>query len=158
MSRSISIRDIDPASLGPNSPLLELMRRKPRRDLEHEAQRALFQWAAENEAKYPDLRWLFAVPNWIGTRTKRHGARLKAEGRRPGVLDVWMPVKRGEFPGLVIEMKAGNNHPTPEQKEWIAHLKAQGWCVLVAWSSATAIQWIIAYLAGKRLTSGENRD
>jgi hypothetical protein len=158
MSRGVSIRDIDPSKLGPNSPLLALMRRKPRRDLEHQSQVALFEWAAENEAKYPDLRWLFAVPNWIGTRTKKHGARLKAEGRKPGVLDVWLPVKRGEFPGLVIELKVGNNRPTAEQKEWIEHLKAQGWCVLVAWSSDDAIQWIIAYLAGKRLASGENRD
>ncbi|MDP9203478.1 MAG: VRR-NUC domain-containing protein [Gemmatimonadota bacterium] len=154
MSRAVSIRDIDPSSLGPNSPLLELMRRKPRRDLEHQSQVALFGWAAENEATYPELRWMFAVPNWIGTRTRKHGGRLKAEGRKPGVLDVWLPVKRGEFPGLVIELKAGNNRPTPEQRKWINHLKAEGWCVLVAWSSNAAIQWIIAYLAGKRMASG----
>jgi hypothetical protein len=158
VGRAVNIRDIDTSKLGPNSPLLALLRRKPRRDLEHEQQCLLFQWAAENEATYPELRWMFAVPNWIGTRTKKHGARLKAEGRKPGVLDIWMPVKRGTFPGLVIEMKAGNNRPTAEQRKWIEHLKAQGWCVLVAWSSDAAIQWIIAYLAGKRLASGENRD
>lgn len=153
MSRGISIRDIDPSKLGPNSPLLELMRRKPRRDLEHQEQVKLFQWAAENEAKYPELKWMFAVPNWIGRHTAKHGARLKAEGRKAGVLDVWLPVRRGDFPGLVIELKAGNNRPTAEQKEWLAHLREDGWVVLVAWSSNAAIQWIIAYLAGKRLSS-----
>ena len=158
MSRAISIRDIDPAALGPNSPLLKLMRRKPRRDLEHQEQVQLFEWAAENEAKYPDLHWLFAVPNWIGTRTKKHGARLKAEGRRPGVLDVWLPVvKHRGCPGLVIEMKIAPNKPTKEQQDWIQHLTDEGWSVHVAYSADAAIQWIIAYLAGKRLASGENR-
>lgn len=161
MSRSISIRDIDPASLGPNSPLLELMRRKPRRDLEHQEQVKLFEWAAENEAKYPELHWMFAVPNFagrLGRKTARHGARLKAEGRKPGVLDVWLPVKRGRYPGIVIEMKIGNNRPTAEQKEWIEHLWSQGWVVLVAYDANAAIQNLIAYLAGNPLASGENRN
>lgn len=156
MSRGVSITQIDPRHLGPHSPLLELMRRKPRSDHEHEEQGAVFAWAAENEAKYPELRWLFAVPNFSGRqgkRTARHGARLKAEGRKVGVLDIWFPVRRGEYPGLVLEMKWGTNRPTKDQREWIEHLKSEGWCVLVAWSSESAIQSIIAYLAGKRLSS-----
>lgn len=146
MSRAVSIRDINPASLGPNSPLLELMRRKPRQDLEHQEQVALFTWAVENEAKHPELRWLFAVPNWIGVRTAKQGARLKAEGRKVGVLDVWLPVRHGSHPGMVIELKAGNNRPTKEQREWIDHLWSQGWQVLVAYSANAAIQNLVEYL------------
>jgi hypothetical protein len=153
MSRGISIREIDPALLGPNSPLHALMRRKPRRDLEHQEQVALFEWAADNEAKYPELKWMFAVPNWIGTRTKKHGARLKAEGRKPGVPDIWLPVTRGDRNGLVIELKAGANRPTAEQKAWLAHLRADGWLVMVCWSSAVAIQTITAYLRGDHMGS-----
>jgi hypothetical protein len=146
MSRAISLRDIDPTKLGPNSPLLALMRRKPRRDLEHEQQRLLFAWATENETKYPELRWLFAVPNWIGVRTARHGARLKAEGRKIGVLDIWLPAKRGDAPGLVIEMKIEPNRPTKDQRAWIDHLLAEGWHVTVAYSADAAIQTVRSYL------------
>lgn len=147
MSRAISLRDIDPSKLGPNSPLLALMRRNPRRDLEHQEQAKLFAWAADNEAKYPELRWLFAVPNWIGVRTAKQGARLKAEGRKPGVLDLWLPVRRGHVPGLVIELKVGKNRPSAEQREWIEHLYHEGWRVLVLYSADEAIANIKAYLA-----------
>jgi hypothetical protein len=132
---------------GPNSPLLALMRRTPRRDHEHEEQVALFAWAAENEANYPDLHWLFAVPNWIGVRTAKQGARLKSEGRKAGVLDVWLPVRRGPHPGLAIEMKVGKNRPTAEQTKWLNHLSSQGWSVWVAYSADEAKRDILGYLS-----------
>lgn len=150
MSRAVSLRDIDPSMLGPHSPLLALMRRKPRADHEHQEQVKVFAWALEHEEQYPDLFWLFAVPNWIGTRTKKHGARLKAEGRKAGVLDIWLPVKRGRHPGMVIEMKAGNNKPTAEQQRWISHLAWQGWVVLVSYSAENAIRNLEEYLTLKR--------
>jgi hypothetical protein len=154
VSRAVSIRDIDPSMLGPHSPLLALMRRKPRRDLEHQEQVKVFEWAADHEAKYPDLEWLFAVPNFagrLGKRTARHGARLKAEGRKPGVLDIWLPVKHAHepCPGLVIELKAGKNVPTADQKRWIAHLHRQGWAVVVAYSADVVIRVIEDYLNGR---------
>lgn len=135
--------------LGPQSPLLALMRRKPRRDLEHQEQAKVFQWAADHELQYPDLEWLFAVPNFsgrLGKKTAQHGARLKAEGRKAGVLDMWLPVKRGGRPGMVIEMKAGHNRPTAEQQKWISHLARQGWVVLVSYSAENAIRNLEEYL------------
>jgi hypothetical protein len=148
VSRGVSIHDIDPSKLGPNSPLLELMRkqRKPASDREHEEQTALFVWIHENEPKHPELRWFFAVPNWIGHHTKRHGARLKAEGRRPGVLDCWWPVSRGGYKGLVIEMKIHPNRLTADQKDWAQHLIDEGWRVEVAYSAEEAQQFIESYL------------
>lgn len=151
MSRGVSIRDIDPAALGPNSPLLALMRRKPRRDLEHQEQVKLFEWAAENEGKHPELRWMFAVPNFTGHTGRRRarqkqGARLKAEGRKPGVLDIWLPIKRGSHPGLAIEMKVNRNKPTPEQTKWLNHLDAEGWGTAVCYSADDAKREILAYL------------
>lgn len=152
MRRGISIRDIDPSKLGANSPLLALMRRNPRRDLEHQEQVALFTWAAENESKYPELRWMFAVPNWIGVRTAKHGARLKAEGRKVGVLDVWFPSRKGEFIGCVIEMKIHPNKPTADQRDWIKHLEEEGWCVRVCYTAEEAQAVIEHYLTGKAVT------
>lgn len=154
MSRAVSIRDIDPSLLGPNSPIHELRKvRAPMRDLEHQEQVKLFEWAAENETVWPELRWLFAVPNFSGHMGSKGarlnaGRRLKAEGRKPGVLDVWFPVKRSRRPGLVIEMKIEPNHPTAEQHAWIKHLIKQGWKVEVAYSADAAISIIVDYLNG----------
>lgn len=150
MSRSISIRDIDPSKLGPNSPLLALMRRKPRRDLEHEAQCELFRWVFENETKIPELRWLYAVPNG-GFRHKATAGRIKAEGARSGVPDLIMPVSRGDRAGLAIELKIAPNRPTKEQKEWLNHLRDDGWFVWVAYSADEAKRVILDYLAGKHM-------
>jgi hypothetical protein len=152
ISRGVSLRDIDPSMLGPHSPLLALMRRKPRADHEHQEQVKVFTWALEHEDQYPELEWLFAVPNFagrLGKRTAQHGARLKAEGRKPGVLDIWFPVKRGGHPGMVIEMKAGNNKPTVDQQRWISHLARQGWVVLVSYSAENAIRNLEEYLTLK---------
>ncbi len=73
-------------------------------------QKALFCWAALAQKTYPELRWLFHVPNG-GQRSAVAGARLRAEGARRGVWDIFLPVTRRRSPGgiwsgLWIEMKA----------------------------------------------------
>lgn len=137
----------DPRKLGPNSPLRNAaLPRAPKNDGEHHEQARLFAWALEHEATYPDLRWLFAVPNFagrLGKKTAIHGARLKREGRKPGVLDVWFPVRRGPYVGLVIEMKYGRNRLTAEQIVWRDHLLTQGWHVHTCYAfeaARTALQ------------------
>jgi hypothetical protein len=143
---------IDPAKLGPDSPLHQLLtkkRRPPRQDIEHEEQVKLFTWAAGNESAHPELALLFAVPNFsgkLGRWTARHGARLKAEGRKPGVPDVWLPVARNGYHGLAIELKAGRNQPTIVQHQWLKRLAAEGWRTVIAYSASEAIGEIVTYL------------
>lgn len=145
-------------ALGPDSPLHQLKPpRAPRQDLEHEEQVALFAWAETAKVHRPLLERLFAVPNFsgrMGKRTARHGARLKAEGRKPGVPDVWLPVARGGYHGLVIEMKAGRNEPTHEQRHWLHYLDDAGWLTRVCYSAHEAQHEIELYLDG-RLTTTE---
>ena len=64
--------------------------RKPRQDREHAEAVALKQRVRLHEARWPALRWLFAVPNG-GARNKVAGAKLKAEGVRRGVPDYLWP-------------------------------------------------------------------
>lgn len=143
---------IDESKLGPDSPLRALLkqkRRAPSRDLEHAAQVAVFEWARAHEAEYPELEWLFAVPNFSGRqgkRTARQGHRLNAEGRKRGVPDMLFPVRRGVYVGLAIELKAGRNTTTPEQERWLAHLRASGWFVSVAHSTEQVIELLTVYL------------
>lgn len=152
MDRS-ALLAIDRSKLGPDSPLHAIIARaarqkNPSRDIEHLNQVRLMDWVRDNEQKYPSLAFLFAVPNWFGTRTARHGARAKAEGRKPGVPDILFPVRRGNYIGLAIEMKAGRNVPTKEQRLWLAHLAKQGWLTDVCYSFEEARDILVAYLSG----------
>jgi hypothetical protein len=115
---------------GPDSPLHGLVKRAPARDLEHPEQVKLFKWREENELAILELQLLFAIPNFSGRggsvrQRMRDGARLKAEGRRKGVPDICLPVPRGGYHALYIELKAERS-PTPEQKWWRDHLREQG--------------------------------
>ena len=107
----------------------------------------LFTWAANWEDEIPELRLLFHPPNG-GWRHKATAGRLKAMGTKPGVPDVWLPVARCGYHGLVIEMKYGRNKPTDSQLWWIDGLMEQGWRVEVCYSCEEAKGVILEYLKG----------
>jgi hypothetical protein len=71
---------------------------------EHGHQVALFCWAAQMKPQYPELEWMFAIPNG-GERNKIVAAHLKAEGVKSDVSDIFLPVPRGSWHGLFIELK-----------------------------------------------------
>lgn len=112
---------------------------------EHNEQAALIQLIGYFETAYPDLKWLFAIPNG-GHRNKVVAARLKAEGVKAGVLDLMLPVPRGRFHGLFLEMKSGDNKPSKEQERWIEYLSGQGYFTTVEYSSQAAFDQLTGYL------------
>jgi hypothetical protein len=114
-------------------------------------QTALFCWAAlpEQRQRYPELRWMFHIPNG-GTRDKREAGQFKAQGVKPGVPDVFLPVKRGGYAGLWIEMKYGDNKPSDLQIEYMSYLHYAGYCVWVCYSWQEAAQRIMAYMESSR--------
>ena len=109
----------------------------------------VFRWAALAMRAYPELRWMFAVPNGMAARSPKTVRLMKAEGLRNGVPDVWLPVPRGAHPGLVIEHKVGKNTPTEEQAEWLAGLAALGWRTLVSYDFEASRKAIVDYLEGR---------
>lgn len=115
-------------------------------DFEHQHQCALIKWAKLNEPRHPELRWLFAVPNG-GQRSKAVAGKLKASGVKSGVLDLCLPVKRGNFTSLWIEMKYGKNTLTDNQKEFIQFVESQGAKVVVCYDWETATKIIDVYLS-----------
>mgnify|MGYP001559688998 CR=1 FL=1 len=69
---------------------------------EHEEQKSLVKWFS---IQYPKIgNRLVAVPNG-GDRDPRVGKKLKAEGVRSGFPDLMLLMPKGEFMGLIIEMK-----------------------------------------------------
>lgn len=124
-----------------------------RKSSEHEEQAALFQWAKLNEGRWPALRFMFAIPNG-GKRATVTAMRLKAEGVKAGVPDIFLPapvVGWGDiaYAGLWIELKAGSNKPTDTQREWLAGLRECGYAAAVCWGADEAIRTIESYLRGE---------
>lgn len=112
---------------------------------EHAHQVALFAWAASMFATYWELRLLFAIPNG-GLRDKITAAKLKAEGVKAGVSDLFFPVPRGKWHGLFIEMKKPGEKATPQQVQFITDMQKLGYaaCVCVGWEVARDV--LLAYL------------
>lgn len=107
---------------------------------ENAEQEALFQWAAYNVGRFPELRLMYHIPNG-GKRNKAEAANLKRQGVKAGVPDIHLPVARGVYHSLYIEMKAGNNTATEKQLSWIADLAEQGNATVVCygWKAASAV-------------------
>lgn len=115
---------------------------------ESEEQQALFDWAKLQYGKYPELRALYHIPN-EGKRSKATGARLKREGMKDGVSDNCLPVKRGGYGSLYIELKRiKGSKVTPEQREWIELMQEVGNAAYICYGWEEAAKKIVEYLEG----------
>lgn len=112
-----------------------------------------------------DDRWnsLYATPNGESrgdspkTRAIR-GLRLRAEGVRPGVPDLFLPEPVGDFHGLYIELKKRRGGKvSDDQVKWKTRLQARRFCVVVCKGSDEAIDTITMYLAGRIRLRWESR-
>jgi hypothetical protein len=112
---------------------------------EHAEQAALMAWARLQVHRLPGLALLFAIPNG-GRRDAVTGARLKAEGVKAGVPDLFLPMARHGFHGLFIELKALGGSPTPEQRGWIARLRQAGYAAEVCRGWEAAASTLTRYL------------
>lgn len=108
-------------------------------------QEALFQWAEYQMQRMPELEYLHHVPNG-GKRDKATAIALKRQGVKAGVPDIHLPAPRGEYHGLYIELKAGGNTATPNQKRWLKYLRKQGYYTEVCYSWQAAAELIENYL------------
>lgn len=119
--------------------------------MQHEEQEQimLMQWARLQEMVYPELKWMFHIPNG-GQRNKAVAAKLKAAGVKPGVPDLCLPVQRGGYAGLYIELKYGKNRATDKQHEWLEHLSNEGYKTAVCHGFESARDLILEYLRGKK--------
>lgn len=124
-------------------------RRKPRH-LESAEGQALMKWARMSTKAHPELDLLHHIPNG-GKRSKVEAAIMKAEGVKPGIPDYDLPVARGGFIGLRIELKApGNHRVSKDQREVMEALRAEGHRCEVAVGWLAAVEIIEDYLSGER--------
>ena len=96
--------------------------------------------------KWPELALLYHVPN-EGKRSRTAGARMKAEGLKKGVPDLCLPVARGKWHGLYIELKrTKGGRVSQAQREWLDALEREGYAAAVAYGWEQAREMIAAYL------------
>lgn len=122
---------------------------------EHGEQAALFCWAQqkikENPLRYLPLIWMFAIPNG-GERHAAVAGKLKAEGVKSGVADIFLPWptndERGHmFSGLFIEMKPRDSGSASDnQKRFIAAMLDAGYQAVLCHGYLQAIEAIEQYL------------
>ena len=116
-----------------------------RKSNEQTEQISLFRWAGVAENKYPELKLMYHVPN-EGKRSVVAGSRLKQAGLKPGVPDIVLPVARGGYIGLYIELKYGRNTTTDNQKDWLRDLRCQHHLTAVCYDWEQAKDLIEAYM------------
>ena len=114
--------------------------------LESGEQKALFEWAELQKGLYPELFWLNGSANGQYITNPASQKLANALGRKKGHPDIQLPVPNNQYIGLYIEMKAGKNTTTPEQKIWLEGLKKLGHQTCVCYSSQEAINIILEYL------------
>lgn len=121
---------------------------------EESEQITLFTWARMRSGIYPELRLMFHIPNG-GLRSKSEAKRFKASGVKPGVPDVFLPVPRGGYYGLFVEMKrTRGGRVSDEQRDYIEELTAQGYKCEVCRGWQKAAEVIEKYLEVKNDSTG----
>ena len=122
------------------------IKHRTKRNAQPEAieQAKVIAWARANERNYPYLQLLHCSLNGV-KMTKAQAGRAIAQGMLSGVPDLFLPVPRGKYHGLYIEMKHGSNTLTENQKKFLQNAANVGFVVSVCYSAQEAIKRIEDY-------------
>jgi len=113
---------------------------------EHDEQKNLFKRYRLMLGRFPELILAYACPNG-GQRNKIVATRLKAEGVKPGVPDIHIPIARGEYSGLWIELKRLKGSSFQEnQKFWLNELNKYGAFAVMCKGAEEALKITEMYL------------
>lgn len=121
---------------------------------EHAHQTAFFASLPPLWQEFPELRWIFAIPNG-GDRNMAVAANMKAEGVRAGVWDVFLPAARKNMHGLFLEFKKPirkkekNGGLSDQQFQFGFHVNQLGYATKVVYTWEQAIDATLAYLRAK---------
>lgn len=79
---------------------------------------------------YPEYsRRIFHPPNG-GSRNAIEAKKLKDMGVLPGVCDIIVTIPKGDYHGLFVEMKVGNNDLSQYQEEFIKEHEKDYYCIV----------------------------
>lgn len=107
-------------------------------------------WCRWQSGTFPELKLLHHCPNG-GSRNKREAVKLKQMGVLAGVADLHLPVPKGEYGSLYIEMKYDDGRLENSQKQFLRDTAAAGNFCAVCYDATAAIEIIEEYV---RLEAG----
>lgn len=125
----------------------KVRRGKGKREIEGDEQTELI---AQFRERYPvEGPLLIHIPNGGSRKNAFEGWRLKQQGVRAGVSDLFLPVARGGFFGLWIEFKAAppnDAEPSDAQLEWLDLMRGQGYQADLCLGVGAALAVLEAYM------------
>ena len=119
---------------------------------EHSEQAKVFAWAKRNWCVCHELdELMFSTLNGIslgGSKASRGRTitKMKAEGMKVGVPDIFLMVARQSWHGLAIELKRQDGTLSDEQVWWLDKLTEQGYLATACWGAREAISVLAEYM------------
>lgn len=113
-------------------------------------QQMVIKWSQQPSIRqrYPELKLLYHIPNERKC-SPQEGTRLKRMGVKAGVPDLCLPVGKGRYHGLYIELKTKTGKPTEPQKWWQSQLTEQNYLSLICYGWHMAVDCLTRYLEGE---------
>lgn len=110
-------------------------------------------WAQWQTNAHPELKLLHHCPNG-GSRHKAEAVKLKQMGVVAGVPDLCLPVPKGKYIGLYIEMKYDKGRIEKTQKEFLKTAMKYGHFCVVCYGAEEAIRILQEYIGLNRIDAG----
>lgn len=120
-------------------------------------QAAVISWAQWQLNQHPELKLLHHCPNG-GSRNKAEAVKLKQMGVVAGVPDLHLPVPKGIYHGLYIEMKYGDGRLEKSQREFLSSAAGYGYYAVCCYGAEEAISIIREYLKLKTADTGRGEN
>ena len=108
-------------------------------------QQAVVSWARMNSHAHKELELLHHIPNG-GSRNKAEAVKLKRIGTKASVSDLHLPVAKGIYNTLYIEMKYGDGRLSPGQKKFIYTAASYNNYCCICYSAEEAIKILREYI------------
>ncbi len=112
------------------------------RDFEHQLQVVLCKYMDYNKIPY------FAIPNG-GVRNLTTAKKLKAEGVKAGVSDLFIYIPTKNYAGLFVEVKYGKNKQSEYQIDFQKKVEVRGYKYILVYSLQDLVDGIKQYLDNK---------
>lgn len=114
-------------------------------------QATVIDWARGFGRKLDGIDMLHSIPNGAVLGNPHYNrfaliGKLKAEGLKPGVLDLFIACARHGFHGFYLEAKTTEGSLSGEQESWIIRAQEEGYKTAVFDNAETAIKLISEYL------------
>ena len=110
--------------------------------------------AQEVAEKFAWADIVYATGGSLKFLTENWSAKGVYAAAKSGVPDLFLPVARGRYHGLFIEMKAQKGRLSENQANWLKDLRLQGYAAAVCYGAREAIDIITKYFAQEDINDG----